>query len=71
MIKQARHGENGIGFNRIIGMYMSISKSIIKEQMKASKEMIACPICDGTVLNHHKQLKFGDTDIREMIQSAT
>ena len=55
------------GFNRIIGMYMSISKSIIKEQMKASKEMIACPICDGTVLNHHKQLKFGDMDIREMI----
>ncbi len=56
------------GFNQIIGMYMSISKSIIKEQMKASKEMITCPICEGTVLNHHKKLKFGDTDIREIIQ---
>ena len=55
------------GFNRIIGMYMFISKSIIKEHMKASKEMITCPICQGTVLNHHKQLKFGDTDIREII----
>ncbi|MGZ4161913.1 MAG: excinuclease ABC subunit UvrA, partial [Neobacillus sp.] len=43
------------------------SKSIIKEQMKASKEMITCPICQGTVLNHHKKLKFGDTDIREII----
>ncbi|MFF2754024.1 ATP-binding cassette domain-containing protein [Psychrobacillus sp. NPDC058041] len=55
------------GFNNIIGMYMSISKSIIKEHMKESKEMIACPICQGTVLNHHKKLKFGDTDIREII----
>ena len=36
--------------------------------MKASKEMITCPICEGTVLNHHKQLKFGDTDIREIIK---
>ena len=56
------------GFNNIIGMYMFISKSIIKEHMKASKEMITCPICEGSVLNHHKQLKFGDTDIREIIQ---
>ena len=56
------------GFNSIIGMYMFISKSIIKEHMKASKEMITCPICEGSVLNHHKQLKFGDTDIREIIQ---
>jgi len=55
------------GFNIIIGRYMFISKSIIKEHMKASKEMIACPICQGTVLNHHKKLKFGDTDIREII----
>jgi excinuclease UvrABC ATPase subunit len=56
------------GFNNIIGMYMSISKSIIKEHMKASKEMITCPICEGSVLNHHKQLKFGDTDIREILK---
>ncbi|MCM3676842.1 ATP-binding cassette domain-containing protein [Peribacillus simplex] len=56
------------GFNFIIGRYMFISKSIIKEQMKESKEMIACPVCQGTVLNHHKKLTFGDTDIREIIQ---
>ena len=56
------------GFNNIIGMYMFISKSIIKEHMKTSKEMITCPICKGSVLNHHKQLKFGNTDIRELIQ---
>ncbi|MEN1936199.1 ATP-binding cassette domain-containing protein [Paenibacillus sp. 102] len=55
------------GFNKIIGGYMVISKSIIKEHMKASKEMVTCPICEGTVLNHHKNLKFGDTDIREII----
>lgn len=55
-------------FNHIIGNYMVISKSIIIEHMKASKEMITCPICRGTVLNHHKNLKFGDTDIREIIQ---
>ena len=56
------------GFNNIIGMYMFISKSIIKEHMKASKEMITCPICEGSILNHHKQLIFGDTDIREIIK---
>jgi excinuclease UvrABC ATPase subunit/transcription elongation factor Elf1 len=55
------------GFNIIIGRYMFISKSIIKEHMKASKEMITCPVCQGTVLNHHKKLKFGDSDIRELI----
>lgn len=56
------------GFNFIIGRYMFISKSIIKEQMKASKEMIICPVCHGTVLKHHKKLLFGDTDIRDLIQ---
>ncbi|WP_342429658.1 ATP-binding cassette domain-containing protein [Neobacillus sp. FSL H8-0543] len=56
------------GFNLILGRYMFISKSIIKEQMKASKEMIPCQVCHGTVLNHHKKLKYGDTDIRELIQ---
>jgi len=55
------------GFNIIIGRYMFISKSIIKEHMKESKEMITCPICQGTVLRHHKKLKFGDTDIREIL----
>ncbi|KOS68518.1 excinuclease ABC subunit A [Lysinibacillus contaminans] len=56
------------GFNLIIGRYIFVSKSIIKEQMKESKEMITCPICQGTVLNHHKKLKFGNADIREIIQ---
>ncbi|MET1014571.1 MAG: ATP-binding cassette domain-containing protein [Paenisporosarcina sp.] len=56
------------GFNLIIGRYMFISKSIIKDHMKASKEMITCPVCEGTVLNHHKKLTFGDMDIREIIQ---
>lgn len=56
------------GFNFIIGRYMFISKSIIKEQMKESKEMITCPVCQGTVLNHRKTLKFGDSEIREIIQ---
>lgn len=57
------------GFNLILGRYMVISKNMtIKEAMKASKEMIACPACKGTVLNHHKKLKIGGTDIREIIQ---
>jgi excinuclease UvrABC ATPase subunit len=56
------------GFNLILGRYMFISKSIIKEQMKESREMMACPVCEGTVLNHHRKLKYGDTDIRELIQ---
>ncbi|MBP2242146.1 excinuclease UvrABC ATPase subunit [Cytobacillus eiseniae] len=56
------------GFNLIIGRYIFISKSIIKDRMKESKEMITCPICEGTVLNHRRKLKFGDTDIRELIQ---
>ena len=57
------------GFNLILGRYMVISKNMeIKEAMKASKEMIPCPVCQGTVLNHPRKLKFGDTDIREIIQ---
>jgi excinuclease UvrABC ATPase subunit len=56
------------GFNFIIGRYMFISKSIIKEKMKESKEMMTCPVCEGTVLNHRKKLRFGDTDIRKIIQ---
>jgi len=56
------------GFNHIIGMYMVVSKSEIKERIKESKKMITCPICQGTVLKHHKKLKFGETDIREIIQ---
>lgn len=49
-------------------MYMFISKSPIKELMKESKEMITCPVCEGSVLNHQKQLKYSDTDIREIIK---
>ncbi|MGO4697346.1 ATP-binding cassette domain-containing protein [Paenibacillus sp. 2TAB26] len=56
------------GFNHIIGMYMVVSKSEIKERIKESKKLITCPICLGTVLKHHKKLKFGETDIREIIQ---
>ncbi|GGE57175.1 ATP-binding cassette domain-containing protein [Priestia taiwanensis] len=56
------------GFNLIVSRYMFISKSIIKEQMKESKKKVTCPTCEGSILNHHKKLKFGDTDIREIIQ---
>ncbi|WP_405174018.1 ATP-binding cassette domain-containing protein [Paenibacillus sp. FSL H8-0260] len=65
--KAAKASRTWDGFNTIIGNYMVISKSIIKEHIKASKKMITCPICQGTVLNHHKKLKYGDTDIRELI----
>ncbi|MFK9091516.1 ATP-binding cassette domain-containing protein [Bacillus salipaludis] len=65
--KKGKARRTWVGFNTILSMYMVVSKSIIKEQMKASKEKISCPICEGTVLNHHKPLKFGDTDIRELI----
>lgn len=66
--KESKARRTWQGFNNIIGMYMSISKSVIKEHMKESKEVITCPICEGSVLKHHKQLKFGDTDIREIIK---
>ena len=66
--KEGKARRTWVGFNTILGMYMVVSKSEIKEQMKASKEMITCPICDGTVLNHHKQLTFKGTDIREVIK---
>lgn len=56
-----------VGFNTIIGGYIVISKAPIKEEIKASKEMVTCPICEGTVLNHHKPLIFGNSDIREII----
>ncbi|SMF85024.1 ABC transporter [Paenibacillus uliginis N3/975] len=65
--KAAKASRTWEGFNYIIGNYMVISKSIIKEHIKESKKMITCPICRGTVLKHHKKLKLGDTDIREII----
>ncbi|WP_339249327.1 ATP-binding cassette domain-containing protein [Sporosarcina sp. FSL W8-0480] len=65
--KEGKARRTWVGFNTILGMYMVVSKSEIKEQMKVSKEKITCPICEGTVLNHQKPLKFGNTDIRELI----
>lgn len=65
--KQGKARRTWVGFNTILGMYMVVSKSIIKEQMKVSKEKITCPICQGTVLSHHRKLQFGNTDIREII----
>ncbi|MBM7609758.1 excinuclease UvrABC ATPase subunit [Lysinibacillus composti] len=66
--KKGKARRTWVGFNTILGMYIVVSKSKIKEEMKASKEMMTCPICEGTVLNHRKPLKFGDTDIREIIK---
>lgn len=66
--KKGKSRRTWVGFNTIVGMYMFVSKSVIKEQMKASKDMMTCPICEGTVLNHHKPLLFAGTDIREMIK---
>ncbi|WP_139999001.1 ATP-binding cassette domain-containing protein [Paenibacillus paridis] len=66
--KAAKATRTWEGFNHIIGMYMVVSKSIIKEHIKQSKHKISCPICEGTVLKHHKKLTFGEKDIREIIQ---
>ncbi|KMN42077.1 ATP-binding cassette domain-containing protein [Bacillus sp. LK2] len=65
--KKGKTRRTWVGFNTIIGGYIVISKAPIKEDIKASKEMITCPICDGTALNHRKQLKFENVDIREII----
>ncbi|PFD40765.1 excinuclease ABC subunit A [Bacillus cereus] len=65
--KKGKTRRTWVGFNTIIGGYIVISKAPIKEDIKASKEMITCPICDGTALNHRKQLKFTNIDIREII----
>lgn len=65
--KKGKTRRTWVGFNTIIGGYIVISKAAIKEDIKTSKEMMTCPICEGTVLNHHKSLKFGDKDIREVI----
>ncbi len=70
MIKQRNPRKKWEGFNFIIGRYIVISKSIIKEQMKESRVMIPCPICYGSVLNHQKKLQFGDFDIREIIHQS-
>lgn len=66
--KATKSSKKWEGFNFIIGRYIVISKSIIKEQMKETREMMPCPICHGTVLNHQKKLQFGDTDIRDLIR---
>lgn len=65
--KKGKTRRTWVGFNTIIGGYIVISKAAIKEDIKTSKEMMTCPICEATVLNHQKLLKFGDTDIREII----
>ncbi|HFJ9285535.1 TPA: ATP-binding cassette domain-containing protein, partial [Bacillus toyonensis] len=65
--KKGKTRRTWLGFNTIIGGYIVISKAAIKEQIKESKEIVTCPICEGTVLNHHKSLKFGNSDIREII----
>lgn len=65
--KKGKTRRTWVGFNTIIGGYIVISKAAIKEDIKTSKEMMKCPICKGTLLNHHKPLNFGDTDIREII----
>lgn len=65
--KKGKTRRTWVGFNTIIGGYIVISKAAIKEDIKTSKEMMTCPICEATVLNHQKSLKFGDTDIREII----
>ncbi|MBC1934974.1 ATP-binding cassette domain-containing protein [Listeria grandensis] len=56
------------GFASLINRYMFVSKSIIKEQMKETRKMVECPICEGTVLGHHKKLMFNGIDIRDIIQ---
>lgn len=66
--KATKSSKKWEGFNFIIGRYIVISKSFIKEQMKETREMMPCPICHGTVLNHQKKLQFGDTDIRDLIR---
>lgn len=65
--KKGKTRRTWVGFNTIIGGYIVISKAAIKEDIKTSKEMMKCPICKGTLLNHHKSINFGDTDIREII----
>lgn len=65
--KATKSSKKWEGFNFIIGRYIVISKSIIKEQMKETREMMPCPICHGSVLNHQKKLRYGDIDIREII----
>ncbi|MGE7111559.1 ATP-binding cassette domain-containing protein [Lysinibacillus sp. NPDC047702] len=65
--KATKSSKKWEGFNFIIGRYIVISKSIIKEQMKETREMMPCPICHGSVLNHQKKLRYVDTDIREII----
>lgn len=65
--KATKSSKKWEGFNLIIGRYIVISKSIIKEQMKETRERMPCPICHGTVLSHQKTLQFGDFDIREII----
>lgn len=65
--KATKSSKKWEGFNFIIGRYIVISKSAIKQQIKDSKERLPCPICHGTVLNHQRKLLFGHTDIREII----
>lgn len=66
--KATKSSKKWEGFNFIIGRYIVISKSAIKQQIKDSKEKMPCPICHGTVLNHQRKLLFGHTDIRDIIQ---
>ena len=65
--KAGKAREHGKALITSLGCIWLFRKRLLKSILKTSKEMITCPICEGTVLNHHKKLKFGDTDIREII----
>ncbi len=65
--KAGKASRNWVGFNSIIQMYISVSKADVKTEIRDSRETIQCPICEGTVLKHHKALLYGTTDIRELI----
>ncbi len=68
--KAGKASRNWVGFNSIIQMYISISKADVKTKIRDSREMTGCPICNGTVLKHHKKLLYGTTDIRELIHMS-
>lgn len=58
------------GIIHLITKYMRSSKSELKQKIVESKKAIVCPICNGSVLCHEKQLTIQNSkDIRQIVVS--
>lgn len=58
------------GLVYLIKKYMKSSKSIYKNVINASKYKLTCPICEGIILNHKKELLIDNKELRVILSGT-